>query len=427
MGEASKLTLKAIGPQDEYFINSKEKMSIGFERHTDFSIDHVSLPFGISPYPGTVQRIEIDPKAFNGDLISNMHLYVKLKSLKKNYTYSDNIGRNLIKSITFSVNEQAIETVTSDWLVIRDQVFLDDDEKTGISHLINDGYSIDNDDFKTTYSENPTDVELMIPLEFFFCRRHSPYRKERDRISRPYFPICAIKNQKIYVTIEFYDQMFFTNVDYTTLDFAEQCRLVIETITLTPEERLNYINDFSIVINKVYKEVHEDLKQNTETGVFNITANFPIAATFWFFRKKTYEQNTIDVFDSHYEFGYTYTDDLGYRFIDPFIYLSLFINNIEITTMFEGKNFFKYLQPVNYNLSTPQKEIYMYCYGITPKEYNSGGTYDFSSIDSKSTFIKYQLNKDVVTDITNNYSFNMYHYGYNILRFSNGYVNLAFL
>lgn len=423
MGEASRLALKALGPQDEYLIDKTAKFDLGFRQYTDFSIDHVSVPFGVNPYPGTKQQIEIDPRSFNGDLISNMHLYVKLKSLGDQKTYADNIGRAIIKSYSLFVDGIEIETVTSDWLVVRDQVFLDDDEKTGMASIINGGYSFDSDEFKTNFSRNPSDVELMIPLEFFFCRRHSPYRKERDRVSRPFFPICAMLRQKMYIVIEFYNSNFFT--DAGVIDFASQCKLVIETITLTQIERMKYNTDFTLIINKVYKESKTEISDST--GEFNITANFPIAASFWFFRKKIYESDTLDVFDSHYEFGYSYTNDTSYSFVDPFEYLTVYLNNQETTPKIEGKNFFKYLQPANYNLSTPEKEIYMYCYGTSPKEYNTGGTYDFSQVASKSVFIKFKLNPDVVTDISQNYTFNMYHYGYNMVRFSDGYVSLAFL
>jgi hypothetical protein len=426
MGEASKISIKALGPQDEYLIDKNLNFDLGFRQYTDFSIDHVSIPFGIKPYPGTRQQIEIDPRSFNGDLISNMHLYVKLPNIGNTHAYCDNIGRNIIKTVTFSVNEQIIETLTSDWLVIKDQVFLDTDERAGLSHIINDGFDVDTDDFKKSYSTNPREVQLIIPLEFFFCRRHSPYKKERDRVSRPFFPVCAVTRQKIYVTIEFNNSVYFTNFQ-NTVDFSDQCKLVVETITLTDAERMKYYDDFSIIINKVYKEGIEELPEGLDTGIFNISANFPITTTFWFFRKKTYEQETVDVFDSHQEFGYSYTDDVSQKYVDPFLSLTLFINNEDVTPDIEGNQFFKLLQPINYNLSTPNKEIYMYCYGTDPKEYNTGGSYDFSQVPSKSTFIKYKLNKDVVTDLTRNYTFNMYHYGYNIVRFSGGFVTLAFL
>lgn len=423
---ASAVSLKALGPQDEYFIdhNASPVFETPIRQYTDFSIDQVGVPFGKNPYPGTVQQIEIDPKAIGGDLISNMHIHIKLPKLNTGNTYSTNIGRTLFKSVSLAFDNQIIEELTSDWLFIHDQIFLDTDEKAGIAHVINDGYDIDTDDFKTTYTNKPKEIDVIIPLEFFFCRRHSPYRTSRDRTTKPFLPICAITRQKMYVRIEFNTQTYFTN-NPTRIDFVDQARLVIETITLTQEERLKYMDPLQIVINRVYKEPQTQI--STVSNRFNITVNFPIAISVWFFRRKIFEQDDIELFDSHFDIGYTFTENVLYKAIDPFDYMTLFVNNLEITPKIEGRMFFKYLQPINYNLSTPKKELYMYCYGVTPKEYNTGGTFDFSKVEAKSAYINYKLNPDVATDITQNYTFNMYHYGYNVLSISDGYANLAFL
>ena len=424
-GTASVMSLKALGPQDEYTLNKDQPVfEHSIRQYTDFSIDQITLPFGNNPYPGTVQRVEIDPRTFGGDLISNMHLALRLPKIETGNTFTENIGRALIKSFTLSLNEQVIETVTSDWLVVRDQIFLDDDEKTAMGYLINGGYSINTDEFKKEYSRKPFEVDIIIPLEFFFSRRHSPYRRTRDRTTRPFFPICAVKNQKVYVTIEFNNASYFTNYE-KPFDFVNQASLVIESITLTQEERLKYLEPMSIVINKVYREPQTDI--STAAGRFNLTVNFPVTSSFWFFRKKNHEKDTVDVFDSHFKFGYTYTENIIYKARDPFEYLTFFVNNKENTPAVEGKNFFKYLQPVNYNLSTPTNEIYMYSFGITPKEYNTGGSMDFSKIPSKSTYIIYKMDKRIAYDVETNYTFNMYHYGYNMIRFSDGYASLVFL
>ncbi len=422
------MSLKAKGPQDEYLVDSTQETLFEqpIRQHTDFSIDQISVPFGNNPYPGTLQRFELDPKTFGGDLISNMHLAIKLPKLDVGETYSQNIGRVLVKSITLSLNEQIVQQITSDWLVIHDQIFLDDDEKRGLADIVNGGFDIDTDEFKTNYSRNPRELGVIIPLEFFFCRRHSPYRRARDRTTRPFFPMCAVTKQKLYITIEFNTQTYFTNSKRKSIDFVNQAKLIVETITLRQEERLKYTEEaFNVIINDVYKEPQTQI--STDTNKFNITVNFPVALSAWFFRRKIYEQDDIELFDSHYNLGYTFTENVLYKTIDPFEFMTLFINNFEFTPKIEGRMFYKFLQPINYNLSTPVKEIYMYCYGATPKEYNTGGTFDFSKVESKSTYINYKLNPDVATDITANYTFNMYHYGYNVLRFADGYASLLFL
>jgi hypothetical protein len=354
-----------------------------------------------------------------------MHLVVKLPKLTTGFTYTNNVARSLIKSFALYVNEQEIERITSDWLVVRDELFLDDDEKTGMSQLINSGFNMTDDSFKQYYSTSPSIVEVVIPLEFSFCRRHSPYKKKNERTNKPFFPICAILDQKVYVEVEFYPQVYFTN-STESVDLVDQATLIIESVTLTEPERFKYMtSDTEIVINKVYKEPLNEL--NSAFGRFNITVNFPVTVTTWFFRRKSFEQNLLDFFDKHYKFGYTYTDNSLYKNKDPFKYISVYLNNHEVTPNINGKNFFKYLQPINYGLSTPSNDIYMYCFGTNPKEYNIGGSFDFSKVESKTSYISFYIDDAVATDIRSNYTFNMYHYGYNLLKFSGGSVSLAFL
>ena len=175
-GNGSVLSLKGYGPQDESVASAtKFAGEMPSTHYSDFSIDQVIVPFGVAPFFGTIQSLTIDPQTFQGDLISNMHLVLNLPSLPLGNSYATNIARNIIKSFTLFIDGQDVETITSDWLSVRDDIFLDDDEKTGISFLINGGFSISDDSFKQTYSQNPTTLEIIIPIEFFFSRRYSPY------------------------------------------------------------------------------------------------------------------------------------------------------------------------------------------------------------------------------------------------------------
>jgi hypothetical protein len=202
--------------------------------------------------------------------------------------------------------------------------------------------------------------------------------------------------------------------------------LVVETITLTPEERFGIIqNQPNIYINKIYKEPTNVLSSGT--GRFNFTVNFPVSLTVWFFRRKdTESESTVFFYDDRFRFGYTYTKNSILQNVDPFLFLRIFINNIEITPTIEALKFYKYMQPLNYNLSTPSNEIYMYSFGTEPKEYNTDGTFDFSILPTKSSFIDFKLNDQIATDVSTNYSFNVYHYGYNILTFNGGFGSLLY-
>lgn len=420
------IALIAVGPQDDYVIDNTVPILKKIEQHTPLSIDQVNIKFGNPPIIANGKhRIAINPRTIGGDLISNMHLSVTLPKLIKGESYCDNIGRALIKSLSLYIDEQLIEYITCDWLVIRDQLFLDEDEKMSLSTIINEGYPVDGDGFKINYASSPHEVELIIPLEFFFCRRHSQYKTENERTTKPFLPLCAMYRQMLYIDIEFNSQEFFTNSS-VPVDFAKQPFLIVELITVMPEERLSIqAGTQNIVINKVYKEPISEL--TTGDGKINFTVNYPVSLTTWFFRRRVFETLDSRFFDNRFQFGYTYTDNSIYKNRDPFQFIRLYINNEDVTPEVGGVLFFKYLQSLNYNMSTPTNEIYMYSFGKNPKEYNTGNTFDFSKVDYKSTFIQFKLDPVIALDVTTNYTLNMYHSGYGVLRFSGGFATLNFI
>lgn len=413
------IALLARGPQDEYVIDDTQPVYPDSTRYSDFSINQTSLQFGNSPFIGKLHRVHINPRTCEGDVISNMYVQMTLPQLPQGSTYCDNIGRNLIKTCSLYVNEVLIEQLTAEWLVIHDDIMLDDDEKNGLAQLINEGYSTATDDFKTSYAKNPHEVNLIIPLEFFFCRRHSQYKSEHERTSKPFFPLTAIWRQNVYIDIEFYPYTFFTNCP-TPFDLTVRPNLIVETCTLTPEESYGIRETpHRFIISQVYKEPSTDLVQ-TPDAKFTFTAKFPVSLTTWFFRKKEFEDDTLNEhFDNRFQFGYSYTENNQLKTRDPFQFIRLYINNEDSTPRIGGVSFFKHIQALNYNLSTPKNEIYMYSFGKYPKEYRIDTTFNFSNA---SAFIEFSLDPQIALDVRENYTFNVYHFGYTEIQISNGLV-----
>lgn len=411
------IALISRGPQDEYVIDNTLPVFPEIIRHSDFSIDQTNVQFGNTPFIGRKHRVHINPRTINGDLISNMHIMVSLPVLSNGASYCDNIGRNIIRSCSLYVDDTLVEELFSEWFIIQDDIFLDDDEKKALSRMVNEGYSTTTDDFKLRYINNPHVVDLIIPVEFFFCRRHSPYKTDRERTSKPFFPLCAVWRQNVYVDIEFYPQSFFTN-STEIVDFPKRPELIVETCTLTPEERYGILaRPQRILITQVYKEPVTELLQSTD-GKFTFTAKFPVSLTTWFFRKKDFENvNDTRYFDNRFQFGYSYTENNQLKTIDPFQFIRLYIDNEDITPIINGVSFFKHIQALNYNMSTPSNEIYMYSFGKYPKEYRIDTTFNFRDV---TAFIQFSLNDKIALDVRQNYTFNMYHFGYSEITISSG-------
>lgn len=110
MGEAAKISLKAIGKQDthllskdpeESFFNYKED-----KRHSEFRKYHRSRVI-VNPRPDEVDdnwpfgqtiKVEFNPQNM-GDLLSNMWLSVKMPGLRNPTVgnYADQLGRHILK------------------------------------------------------------------------------------------------------------------------------------------------------------------------------------------------------------------------------------------------------------------------------------------------------------------------------------------
>jgi hypothetical protein len=356
-----------------------------------------------------------------------MHLQVTLPALAPGYSYTNQIGRALIEKIEFIVNDTVVETIYDDWLVIRDQTFLDYDEQVGMFNLVNGGQANQN--------LSPTaPLNLLIPLEFFFCRRHSHENKNRERLRRPYFPVCAIWAQKIYIRFTFRPQTWFTNSP-TPVDLIKPF-IILESVRLTDAERLYYRNQpLRYIIPTIKRESTAEYNQGAVTAA--LTANFPVQLLAWFIRNKNYEgiQNS-NFFDVRYLYGYasqyiTAAVPLSFptgssQYIDSIETVKITMNNVDILDTFANGTYCSFKQPMEHGLSVPQKNIYLYSFGLNVTEYNQGGYIDFSKLNSHTSNITLKFLPELAATITQ-YSLYLFYYGYSILEFRGGFARMSYL
>ena len=240
-----------------------------YTQSTNFAITQRVVPLPGSVWIDNEVTLEIIPKS-SGDMISNMHLKCSLPALPPGNVYTDQLGRAIIKQADFLIDGQVIETLDDDWYIVRDQLFLDADEKNAMAKCINGGFS----EGTLSLQNNTPQIDMIIPMDFFFCRRHSRYKKHRERLDKPYFPTCALYNQKLYLKLKFQKWSWFSNsfadtrkgsmilntplVTYTTLTTSELTYggsnvTVSDDITFWPDmngeitidsEEMTYTNKF---------------------------------------------------------------------------------------------------------------------------------------------------------------------------------------
>jgi hypothetical protein len=380
-------------------------------------------------YQGSVVQIELRPTEL-GHLISNMYLSVNLPALPGSNNYTPNVGRALLKQVDLLVNETVVETLYDDWYVIRDQMFLDADEQLGLQTALN-------------VSNAQVGGTITIPLEFFFCRRHSHNNKGRERLRKPYLPVCTMWAQRLYVRFTFQPNTWWSSLpSNTTYDIyppgtALWPNLITEEILLENAEKLYYQNTpLKYIVNRVQKE--STLSFSSANPILQLTANYPVQVIAWFFRNKAYETITNGkYYASRYSYGYsTQYIQTGIQlqfpsgtsnFVDVINNAKITLNNVDILSTFQGSLYYSFKQPMEHYLSIPSKNIYMYSFGLTPKEYNQGGYLNFSKLNSQTTYIQLNFNAAYTNQLISGYNLYLFYYGYSLLQFQGGFASLPFL
>jgi hypothetical protein len=425
-GTGALIALSAFAPQDEYLFSNVCSFLPSIRQHTRFAQYHSVTPLIGPNYIGQTVTVELRPNE-HGDLLTNMYLALTLPPLM-DASWTNPIGRAIFEKVEFIVDNQVIEKITDDWYIIHDQLFLDADEKLAMYKAINGGAIEGND----TPATQPLD--LMIPLDFFFTRRHSYETKTPQRIEVPGFPLCSVWNQKVLVRFTFRPQTWFTNY-VPAIEFINP-RLITEEIMLSNEERLYYTyQPFDLIVNHVENNSAQTFKDGVAT--FNLTANYSVIMLAFFIRRSVYEKSaTSTYYGSRYYYGYTNQyyvagvpltlfDGSTSSYLDPIEYCSLFLNGQDILGTFATGTYFTYKQPMEHGLSVPTKRLNSYVFGFSPKEFNQGGFIDFKKINSATSTLSIKFLKDYAPDIASNFSINLYYYGYKKLTFGNGFATLV--
>jgi hypothetical protein len=426
----SLLGLFAVGPQEDYLLTqdfSKSQWDPSYKRYTNSVMYQRVIPFPPPnpSYQGQTIQLELLPTEL-GHLLSNMYLKVTMPALAPGYTYAPHLGRALIKQIDLLVNETVIETLYDDWYEIRDQLFLDADEQTGMFQAV--GGSNVNAQVATDY---------IIPLEFFFCRRKSHNDQDDERLRRPYFPLCAMWNQRLYVRFTFHPNTWWCNVPVPHTTDLVLPKLVTEEILLENAEKLYYTNTpLKYIVNRVKKE--STLTFSSGNPQLQLTASFPVQTLAWFFRNKNYEDLTSGVYsDSRYNYGYTtryirtgiqlnFPSGIS-NYVDVIDTAKITLNNVDILSTFQGSLYYTFKQPLEHGLSIPSKSIYSYSFGLTPKEYNQGGYLNFSKLNSQTTTLTLVFNPSYTSQISQGYNLYVFYYGYTLLEFQGGFARLPYV
>jgi hypothetical protein len=316
------------------------------------------------------------------------------------------LGRAIINTVSFVVDGNIIELITDDWYNIRDELFLDADQKIAMYSVVGQ---------PTT---NSVGGDYFVPLEFFFCHR--------KRSHNPYFPICATNNSIISVIFTFNEQSWITNT-VPPIDLINPL-LIVEGVTISDEERLYYqTTPITFDIPTAYREAI--LSYNGGVAVLRLTANYPVTMMVWFIRNQQFETLDSKFFQNRYDYGYstkyissavpvTFFDGTTSNYIDVIDQVVMYFNGINVLTNFADGTYHSIKQPIDHGLSIPTKNMYMYCFTDNPTSYDLNGAINFAKLDYKSTHLDISFLQQY--NVQSQYSLNMYYYGYTKLVVADG-------
>jgi hypothetical protein len=444
MGEAAKISLKAIGKQDTHLLSKDPEESFfnyKSQRHSEFRKYHRARNIVNNgniagwPFAQTV-KVQFNPTNM-GDLLSNMYLSITLPGIT-NGNYADQVGRHILKSVTMFVDDIEVEKIHDDWGVIYDELYLEISEKVANRFLVNRNIGFDESSRNEVYARSSAD--LVIPLHFFFSRKYASDEYSSNQPNRPYFPVCSIYRQKIEFEFEFHQQTFFTNTTNTLS--LQSFNIITEEITVSPEER-NYLatEKQTLVTDVVRKHSAAVSDPGVDTIVNNLVPDIPVKCIHWFLRNTEFEVesdavgssdvNEERLYQNRFNFSSNVNFDDQLTFFNPIMdSASFYINGNKLPNVTKtNHNYYKYLIPYRNRLARPIRNIYTYSFSMNPINVEPSGNLDFSQIQSDKTNIEVKLDtsEGSLVDVVNKtYSLNMYYTGYQTFVFNRGSMTLAY-
>ena len=355
----------------------------------------------------------------SGDLLKNLYLEILLPDLEKPnnstwYGYTNNIGYNIIKTITLKINDQVIEKLHGEWIDIYNEL-----NNINVDHLTkqyNSTYSIRN-------TNNTIDIskrQLYIPIPFFFTK---------DTGSA--LPLLALTNSSISIDIEFRNLKDVIKVsDYNLINNIKKktseklsCKLFTEIVYLDDTEKKIFTNRNLEYLIETVQYNNEDFLNKTDLYK-NIYVDFRylIKELIWVI---TVDSSNLDkTLENDHNNITTYTTKHS-NYKDTFDTLQIKLDNTEIVD--EKAEYFRKIQSNFYhNKILSKKHIYSYSFAINPLLYQPSGYLNFSNIKEtifSFRFKDYKLNEK---GSATNGIIKIYGINYNILKIVSGIGSLLY-
>ena len=372
------MQLVAYGAQDVYLTGDPQItfFKVVYRRHTNFALESIEQTFTGSTDLGKSVSCVISR---NGDLVSGVHLQVKLPTLINAAEYIDSVGHALIQSAEVEIGGQKIDKHYGEWLDVWDELTKTSEKEAGYNLMVGKG--------EAAGARHTGGTELYVPLQFWFNRNPGLA-----------LPLIALQYHEVKILIKFRPLSELTTAvagDMANTDFEAQ--LFVDYIYLDTEERRRFAQmSHEYLIDQLQFTGTESISDQNTTVRLNF--NHPVKELIWTFHDQ--DKTALD-----------YS-------ADALVTGRIQLNGHDRMSSRPG-TYFSRVQPYYHHTRCPAKDIYCYSFALRPEEHQPSGSCNFSRIDNAS--LRIETTASVVGRNINVYAIN-----YNVLRIVSGMGGLAY-
>ena len=325
------------------------------------------------------------------------------------------IGHYLIDQIWLKIDDQQVDKHYGEWLEIWHSLVKRIKKEPGYDILIGDV-----NDLNAFNTRKKNKYELIIPLQFWFCREIGSS-----------LPLLALHNAdiRVHVKLKNFNEVAYFD-DFTSFRSRPKlkCKMIGEYIYVENEERENIAKSkLEYLIDTL--QYHGDLfitrNSLNDDGFINILTRFknPCKELVWVLQRLSHIDGSLENRERRW---HIYSFDPDGR-LNPGKAARIKFNNREREILKEIE-FFNFIQPYERHYSTPEIGVNIYTFALDPESLQATGSANFSRIDD--TGIEMNLKDEVMTAMETNESivFRMaiYALSINILRIFSGLGGIVF-
>lgn len=423
------LQLVCRGQHDNYLCNNPDMSYFkhAWKKHTNFAIENVQLEFNTLPTidPDIIDGEYICKISRIGDLLKNLYFHCTLPKIYSPsnlaFKWVKNIGNILVKKATIKLDGYPIDTLTSDWLNIWNELTIETDgfDKMigNVQELNNPSLTsskkviINNNKFFYNYYPNSSiqnnipsidEYNLVIPLPFWFTKNPSLA-----------LPLLRLQSQEITLTIQlensenlytvysndleenisslFYNQIYSKNLQsgikkrehINIKKFTKSLNIkpYIEAVYvyLDVDERNEIFKKSSIfyIVEQLDITSQNIIEKSFNNTIININAKKPTKEIIWITRREDYISN----FNAHCNYTASIRQDDSYGIMDR---ASIIWDKTKIIVDYKNSEFYNKIQPYQCHTNVPKYNgMYFYSFALNPEKNNPSGYYNASLVETQ--------------------------------------------